>query len=165
MTPLLLEEAMQYQNPEVLERYKDKLGLSGAEAEELFNDVKRFLYLCASAPGPKAPTSRIDDGWHEFMMYSKEYREFCLRSLGQIIDHYPRSYLHPAGENGTLVRSTTELAAKMFGDLGINWVPRDSESPCDGCGNSGCTWIAPKHSEQVSTHREHVSRIGLQAVS
>lgn len=132
-----------YRNPEIIERYKDKLGLTHAEAEELFMDVKRFLYLCAVEPGPKAPTPKIDDGWHEFMMYSKEYREFCLRTLGQNIDHFPNSYLRPNENQKGLVRTTRDMAKVVFDDLGKNWdVPQGSvESPCTACGNSDCTWM------------------------
>ncbi|PIR83544.1 hypothetical protein COU18_02560 [Candidatus Kaiserbacteria bacterium CG10_big_fil_rev_8_21_14_0_10_51_14] len=148
---ITFEYVAMYRNPEIIARYEDELGLIHAEAVVLFADVKRFLYLCAVEPGAKAPTRKIDVGWHEFMLYSRDYREFCLRALGQVIDHAPNSYLHPVEDQRDLVRTTRSMAEAMFGELSTNWhVPHgDSESPCTACGDSACTWMPPDKDVEI----------------
>ena len=52
---LSLDEVMSYQNPDVIHRYMDKLEMNEDEAKLLFEDTKRFLYLCGTFPGRWSP--------------------------------------------------------------------------------------------------------------
>jgi hypothetical protein len=140
---------MRYDNPELIERYKDKLGLSGQAALQLFHDVKQFLYVCGTQnENGCSPTEKIDLGWHEFLLYSRDYREFCEQMFGQLVEHAPRSYLktdrRPKGE----MRRTYLVARSIFGVLSENWDQAAPDtgslytaSPCDACSNSDCTWV------------------------
>lgn len=129
--PTTLERVMAYQYPELIEYYKDRLGLSGEAALELFADVKRFLYLAASTETKLTPLPIIDKGWHGFRDYSESYERFCFDFFGKYVHHRPRPYLTPyIGPKRT---KTISLAREIFGELGPNW-----ENP-DGSEQGDCT--------------------------
>jgi hypothetical protein len=57
-------------------------GASQPEAEVLFADLKRFLWMCAQFPEQTfVPTPAIDRVWHDFLQFTRAYRDFCLRQL------------------------------------------------------------------------------------
>ena len=145
----LLSRVMQYQHPELVERFKDKLRLSQESAQQLFDDVKRFLFVCGTQRSDGgSPTEKIDLGWHEFLLYSRDYREFCLDMFGHFIEHAPRAYFNPTRRPKGQMRTTYLIALSVFGSLSINWdqaAPSHADmhttSPCDACSNTTCTWV------------------------
>jgi hypothetical protein len=134
----MLAAVTDYKNPELIERFKRKLGLSASDAEQLFVDTKRYLYLCAVAGKPLAPPAQIDQGWHEFLMYTKDYQEFCSSHFGKFVHHTPNPTLTPHAV--LRVSDTSKLAAAHFGELSTNWrVYSDDCSPDYDCnGDSAC---------------------------
>ena len=67
-------------------------------------EFKRFVGLIADGVSPIAMVSPvIDEVWHQFMLFSKQYREFCFGTVGFFIDHLPHTPSTPlppiAGEN------------------------------------------------------------------
>src|SRR5438105_4113147 len=55
-----LQQFLEYQHPHLVRRLQEKLNLPAAEAIVLFEDTKRFLYLCGTRTGPFVPPPRID---------------------------------------------------------------------------------------------------------
>lgn len=149
----LLDDVMGYENPDIIHRLKDKLGLSEEEAHALFGDTKRFLFLCGTVPGRWGPPEKIDACWHEFILYTKDYAAFCEKYFGRFIHHNPRRVTDPP-KDGARPRKTLAAIQQLFGtDLSPNWVfpnlvpgPDDTVSeegilimgPCDSCGCSPC---------------------------
>lgn len=134
----MLASVMAYEHPELVQRFKHKLEMSDADAEQLFVDTKRYLYLCAISGKPLAPPAAIDQGWHEFLMYTKDYQEFCLKHLGKFVHHTPNPVLHP--HEVLRISDTSQLAAEHFGELSQNWrVYADDCSPDYDCnGGPSC---------------------------
>lgn len=119
----VLDEVMGYQNPAVTHRFVEKLGLDEERASLLFEDTKRFLYLCGSKQKGDfilAPPEAIDLGWHEFLLFTEDYQSFCQSLLGRFIHHRPRRPEDPPG-NGQVLRDTRALALATFGQLSGNW--------------------------------------------
>lgn len=54
----------------------------------LIREAKRFLYLSIISGEFISPSNRVDLAWHEMLMYTEFYREFC-NFLGKYIDHVP----------------------------------------------------------------------------
>lgn len=133
----LLERVMGYENSAVVHRYMDKLGLNEKEAVLLFEDTKRFLYLCGSKQRGDftlAPPETVDAGWHEFLLFTEDYQSFCRLFFGRFIHHRPRRPEDPKGD-GHLIKSTRELAIATFGDLSENWRLTAENADCnDDCG-------------------------------
>lgn len=132
---------LSYENPEVEARYQDKLGLSSSEAAALFLDVKKFLFLCGNVEVnfALAPTKSIDAGWHEFLLYTQDYADFCETYFGRFIHHQPRSYFSANDTRGSSRAATHELANVWFGKLSSNWgSDADDAAKCEkGCSSHG----------------------------
>lgn len=123
----LFDRVVAYQNAEFIERLKDKLELNHKEAEVLFVDIKQFLYLSANRHGQWSPPPKIDAGWHEFTLYTKDYACFCNEMFGRFMHHIPRLYLAPNPKGGTW--ATVHVAREMFGELNENWDIHESMRP------------------------------------
>ena len=148
----LLDEVMDYENPDIVARMKKELGLIEEEANLLFDDTKRFLYLTAMYPGTWSPPKKVDKGWHEFLMFTKDYTEFCQRFFGRFIHHEPKRLNDPS-TGGSQTRNAILAARELFGDLSSNWTLDEKyisgqtlsgvdEDPCSGDGggtSDGCS--------------------------
>jgi hypothetical protein len=84
-----------YQNVPVVERYAETEKVSLADGLLAFEALKQFLYTCSVVDQPVAPSKRIDDIWHVFILFTKDYREFCKDILGSFVDHVPSRLLIP----------------------------------------------------------------------
>lgn len=127
----LLDRVLSYENPELIERFKHKLGLSSEESEDLFYDMKQFLYLCGTRPGVWSPTQAIDAGWHEFVLYTQDYDKFCRDMFGRFIHHIPKLYLSDTDKLVGNTWRTYKVALHQFGKLSKNWEVPDSLRPAD----------------------------------
>jgi len=66
------------------------------EAELIMDDGLAFLRDCAVNPEQRlSPSPRADLGWHTFILFTKDYAEFCQRIAGRFIHHVP------TGDNAT----------------------------------------------------------------
>ncbi|MFI6797220.1 glycine-rich domain-containing protein [Streptosporangium canum] len=72
-------------------------------AEQIMKQALSFLAACAARPYARlAPSELVDIGWHTFILYTREYAEFCEQVAGRFINHAPDddpSILAPAGSN------------------------------------------------------------------
>lgn len=62
-----------------------------AGAGALFLELKKYLFLaaCAKASMPMM-SALVDAAWHQFILFTEEYRDFCERELGSFQHHGPR---------------------------------------------------------------------------
>lgn len=61
-----------------------------ALSERIMDQALGFLRLCAERPGNGySPSEAVDTGWHTFVLYTREYAEFCQRIAGRFIHHAP----------------------------------------------------------------------------
>lgn len=135
-----LDRTMSFSLAPLVARFQTKLGLSQEAAEQLFTDTKRFLYLCAVSDKPIAPNETLDFGWHQFLLYSEEYADFCMQNFGRFIHHCPvrPDSTTPKGE---MSRRAIVLAQTVFGGtLSPNWHYPLLANHTDPCADScGCT--------------------------
>ncbi|MBV9959353.1 MAG: hypothetical protein JO360_13085 [Acidobacteria bacterium] len=85
-----------------LQREEEKRGraLSAEFAARSIEAGLGFLQLIALFPeaGPFRPAPRVDDAWHVFLLYTREYMEFCERVAGKYIHHVPADF--PGSSDG-----------------------------------------------------------------
>jgi len=128
---------MAYQHAGMIERLQDKLKLSVSEATLLFDDVKRFLYLCSTTEGHLAPTKHIDEGWHHFILHTKDYALFCERFFGRMVHHTPFTREQRKVSDGSGLTRAIAEAERVFGDLSPNWSFHSNSECRESCEN-GC---------------------------
>jgi hypothetical protein len=70
---------------------KEVIVESRNEAEDLFLEVKRYLVLDRLYPESKWQmySRRIDEVWHQFVLFTREYSSFCERYFGAMLHHSP----------------------------------------------------------------------------
>lgn len=125
-------KALAYKNDHVIDRLVGEYELGREEANVLFADTLKFLALTEG--GIKlSPPARIDLGWHNFILHTREYAEFCQSCFGHFIHHEPGSGLIGTGPRLN-VEETVALAREAFGALSSNWDNRRGPT----CGSNGC---------------------------
>jgi hypothetical protein len=123
---------------------QDKLNISQDDAHKLFDDMKRFLCLCGTQPGPFAPPEPIDECWHHFILFTRDYASFCERHFGRFIHHLPKSRDDVADSDGGVLRRTLSAARATFGEplssnWGVNAANHDNCSGSTSCEEHQCT--------------------------
>lgn len=100
-----LEQLLQYKNPTIIERFKRNLPNQANHAEELFTEALKYLWLCKKHEqdrlnDPSNPALQfipvmheemrpIDNMWHEFILVTIDYQNFCLAYFGEFLHHVP----------------------------------------------------------------------------
>jgi hypothetical protein len=101
LTVRSLDETLRYENDEVVHRYAVDHGVTKDDAEEIFLETKRWLWLCATEmaakPGQKvdripllSEARVLDLMWHTFLLFTRDYMEFCHTHFGFYLHHQPR---------------------------------------------------------------------------
>src|SRR5215207_9356064 len=90
MSTIMLSELMQYRNEDVLSRFTDLMDVTDEEAEDIFAETKKFLFICRQ-PGVFIPDELliVDEMWHNFILFTKEYQDFCAFYFGGYLHHTP----------------------------------------------------------------------------
>ena len=66
-----------------------KLGWPSRFARRAIDEYKKFLYLGVVADFGVTPSKIIDQVWHEHLLFTKAYGEFCRDVLGRPFEHFP----------------------------------------------------------------------------
>lgn len=128
------QEVLSYRLPSLVERLRKELSLSEKEAGALFVDMLRFLYLCANDEKQRSfsPPHLIDEAWHTFIIFTKDYEQFCRQNFGFFVHHVPLTDEIKKLRPGVQGKATVEAARELFGELSKYWVMNGPED-CDQC--------------------------------
>jgi len=66
-----------------------KFGWTEDFALRAISEYKKFVYLGVVGEGNVTPSKVIDQVWHEHMLFTKAYRDFCADVLNTEFDHFP----------------------------------------------------------------------------
>ena len=135
------DKVLSYSHAGLLERLEEKLGLTHAKAMALQLDMLRFLALCGyqDPNGQKvvlAPPKAIDEAWHHFILFTRDYMQFCQDHFGAFVHHQPFTRAERATGDGTMGPRTIDLARSTYIELSTNWA--NTTTVCDGDGG-GCS--------------------------
>ncbi|MGE0238986.1 MAG: hypothetical protein AB7F09_11455 [Parvibaculaceae bacterium] len=92
LSPMKVLAALDYEAPFLIEKLvKDHIADTPEEAEALFAEVKRYLVIAAldSDKSWHMYSLRIDECWHQFILFTKQYTEFCKLHFGRYVPHAP----------------------------------------------------------------------------
>lgn len=87
-----LHKILAYENEDVLSRFMDMYEVDVKEAGDLFHETKKFLYL-SQLPTVFIPDDLliIDEMWHNFILFTPQYHEFCKEHFQTYFHHLPAS--------------------------------------------------------------------------
>lgn len=134
---LLWDAIKAYQYPDLCRRFAAKKEITIESAKRLFEGMKEFLYISIISEEPCSPSHMVDEMWHEFITYTRDYRDFCNVYNKGHIDHIPSD--EPALEGYIRTRATAKI---VFNELDLLCWPEPSEAALAGkctCSNKGCS--------------------------
>lgn len=85
-------DALAYEAPFLIEKLlKDHVVQTSEEAEILFSEVKRYIVLTQVDTSKiwEMYSLRIDEAWHQFILFTTQYADFCRRFFGRYVHHSP----------------------------------------------------------------------------
>jgi hypothetical protein len=91
-SPAKILDALDYEAPFLIEKLvKDHIVDTPQEAEALFAEVKRYLVIAAldSDRSWHMYSLRVDECWHQFILFTRQYVEFCKLYFGRYVPHAP----------------------------------------------------------------------------
>lgn len=97
----------------LIEKFCQDHGYTEADARSLFEDVKKFLLLGSIVDASPAPSYPIDQMWHAFILFTKDYAEFGEK-CGGFIHHRP---LPQTSEAQPPIEPTLALMTAAYGEL------------------------------------------------
>ncbi len=57
----------------------------------VFRGLRDYFFMCnrAGKTNVAMPSQVVDDAWHEFILFTRSYKQFCSKSLGRFLHHTP----------------------------------------------------------------------------
>lgn len=103
-----LQYLLKYKNQRVLKLYKQNYPNNKLSAERAFQEVLKYLWLTKkhaidlqNDPDNKDLPFRcamlrsmqeIDEMWHEFILFTQDYSDFCEKYFGEYMHHLPNLF-------------------------------------------------------------------------
>lgn len=96
-----LESVLEYQGMNIERKFMEKFDVSYEDANDIFIEMKKWLWACYHSEIDMSKTILkidesllvIDEMWHTFILFTKEYQNFCDKYFSFFIHHYPTTYI------------------------------------------------------------------------
>jgi len=106
-----------------------QLGVAASreEAFALLQEVKKYMVIAETHPGWSVPlvSTRIDEAWHQFVLFTAQYSEFCARYAGHLVHHVPAGPDgDPPADGARPVLTFSQFRdayERLFGELSSAW--------------------------------------------
>lgn len=99
--------------PELGKKIRRALMCSAEDARRAIAEAIKFVWLAASNDdGKLTPSHRVDLAWHELILFTRAYHEFCDQQFGKFVHHQPGGAVH---ENRQQFAKTLRLYQDAFG--------------------------------------------------
>ena len=105
-----LDEVLQYECADVVYRFHKTYGIPREAAADIFVQVKKWLWLAhqrrlaglETGLSIDIPIVVIDEMWHNFVLFTKEYTAFCKHFFGYYVHHAPTTEAEETEHRGHL---------------------------------------------------------------
>lgn len=96
-------------------RLREKYPQLSAQQHELAREgLRDFLHICrqANLKGVSMPSQAVDELWHDFILSTRHYREFCQRAFGRYLHHHPAETMRTRTQATDGIRRAWQLACR-----------------------------------------------------
>ena len=108
---LLFDKISQFDFAKVTDRDIKDSKVSPQLAAETLVELKRWFTLCALHPEKTYATGgQVDEMWHTFILFTKDYARFCHDITGAFIHHVPEV---ASGDIEAQIRSAEKMRDKV----------------------------------------------------
>jgi hypothetical protein len=90
--PVTYEPVLRFEAPYLIEKLlKERIVDTAGEGEALFAEAKKYLILSYmdSDVSWNMYSTRVDEAWHQFVLFTTQYGDFCHRYFGAYLHHNP----------------------------------------------------------------------------
>jgi len=133
LDPRLLAQQLLTHYPELRQKIEKAALPPFKDAAKGLEETIKFLALASEVRALACtPSSRVDLVWHEFILFTRLYAEFCLQNFGKFIHHDPAKI----GASCSLqYEQTLDLYSKRYGPPDAFWweSPRKGAADCGMC--------------------------------
>lgn len=88
-----LAEALAYQNEDIVFRFAKVFQVPFEEADDIFTEVKKWLWVGRLRQPERllihGPLRIIDEMWHNFILFTRDYVTYCDEVYGGYVHHAP----------------------------------------------------------------------------
>lgn len=100
-----VNELLLYENKNIINRYKKDYPNNSISPEDALKELLKYFWLCCKHSLDKKSTpdddrlnftcaihnemTEIDDMWHTFLLFTKDYMYFCKKYFKKYIHHIP----------------------------------------------------------------------------
>ena len=87
-----IQGILAYQDENIISRFTDSFDVTWQEAEDIFQETKKFLII-GKKPGVFMfdDILILDEMWHNFICFTREYTEFGNTYFGHYLHHLPNT--------------------------------------------------------------------------
>lgn len=137
---VLLRDILQYTNEDIINRYKKDFPKNSLNPEDALEELLKFFWLTNKQliDQEKDPNNQslkfycaihkemaeIDDMWHTFLLFTKDYMSFCNKYFKYYIHHVPFSKKKKESEED-FIADVTKYSSYIYDNLGaetlIKW--------------------------------------------
>lgn len=77
------------ENPELHDKLISHCAIDEQDSITAFAELLKFFHISADSDQRCTPSVIVDNMWHEFILFTREYAAFCDAQFGQFIHHSP----------------------------------------------------------------------------
>lgn len=103
--------------------------------DELLLEMLKYLHLVSIAKQPLSPSHVVDLIWHEFILFTRYYNDFCFHNYSRFIHHTPSANEDPSNFYKTLkfyILTFNKPPEKIWGNMATaEW----NSANCGTCHN------------------------------
>lgn len=131
LDPQKLARSVLAQHPALAQKIAKATLASVADVEHGLEEAIKFLSLASEHSASECtPSQRVDLVWHEFILFTRLYANFCQQHFGKYIHHEPAA---DGKACSTAYEHTLELYLQRFGQPDPAWWNVKSKEQA-GCG-------------------------------
>jgi hypothetical protein len=128
-----LDKLLEYKNPAVLKLYIQNYPNNRLSAEQAFTEILKYLWLSKkhtldlpkNANNEQFPSQcfmprsmrEIDEMWHEFILFTEDYTNFCQQYFGEYMHHLPNIFDNMPRPRDVVEREVEKLLHYIYDSL------------------------------------------------
>ncbi len=96
--------------------------LTEAQLNRVIEQLRVYFHICNNANGKfvSMPSQVVDEAWHEFILFTRAYHDFCKKALGRFLHHTP--------SEGMATPTTAQMGIKRTWKLACQYENIDPKS-------------------------------------
>lgn len=102
-------------NEKLIEKYPF---LSQSQTDEIIEGLRTYFHICNMAQKQSEnlamPSQAIDSAWHEFILHTKLYGQYCEQAFGQFLHHNPAQGMASQTQAQLAMKMTFSFACRLF---------------------------------------------------